>query len=82
MSREHANGMGREEGVEGDRMSWPHCFDCGEEFNPKRRALGYEHCFECCEQYAQETDEHRKPEGDIEPRSSTLEIDEHRKCEV
>tara|TARA_B100001094_G_scaffold253497_1_gene251916 strand:- start:453 stop:713 length:261 start_codon:yes stop_codon:yes gene_type:complete len=60
VSREHANGMGRKESIEGDRMSWPHCFDCGEEFNPKRRALGYEHCLECGEQYAQETAEHRK----------------------
>jgi hypothetical protein len=41
-------------------MDWPHCFDCGEEFNPKRRALGYEHCLECGESHAHEVSEHRK----------------------
>ena len=30
----------------------PQCFDCGEEFSPKRKALGYEHCLECGEGYA------------------------------
>jgi len=32
---------------------WPQCWDCGEEFNPKRKALGYEHCLSCGDGYAQ-----------------------------
>ena len=35
-----------------DRENWPQCWDCGEEFNPKRKALGYEHCLSCGEHYA------------------------------
>ncbi len=31
---------------------WPQCFDCGEEFNPKRKALGYVHCLGCGAGYA------------------------------
>ena len=31
---------------------WPQCFDCGEEFNPKRKELGYEHCLKCGDNYA------------------------------
>ena len=39
-----------------DKSSWPQCWDCGEEFNPKRKALGYEYCLNCGEEYAaQET---------------------------
>ncbi len=30
----------------------PQCFDCGEEFSPKRQALGYEHCLKCGDDYA------------------------------
>ena len=30
----------------------PQCADCGEDFNPKRKALGYEHCFNCGDDYA------------------------------
>ena len=41
-------------------MDWPQCFDCGEEFNPKRKALGYEHCLECGEHYAHQTSERMK----------------------
>lgn len=32
---------------------WPQCWDCGEEFNPKRKALGYEYCLSCGDGYAQ-----------------------------
>ncbi len=35
-------------------VSWPQCFDCGEEFNPKRKELGYEHCLKCGDGYAKE----------------------------
>ena len=39
-----------------DKSSWPQCWDCGEEFNPKRKALGYEYCLSCGgEHAAQET---------------------------
>ena len=34
--------------------SWPQCFDCGEEFNPKRKELGYEHCLACGDKYAKQ----------------------------
>ena len=33
---------------------WPQCFDCGEEFNPKRKELGYEHCLACGDKYAKQ----------------------------
>ena len=32
-----------------DKCSWPQCFECGEEFNPKRKELGYEYCLDCGE---------------------------------
>lgn len=30
----------------------PQCFDCGEDFSPKRKSLGYNHCLECGDGYA------------------------------
>ena len=36
-----------------DLNKMPQCFDCGEEFSPKRKELGYEHCLECGDGYAQ-----------------------------
>ena len=41
-------------------MSLPQCFDCGEEFSPKRKALGYEYCLECGESHAHEVSERMK----------------------
>ena len=38
----------------------PQCFDCGEEFSPKRKALGYEYCLECGETYAQKSIDRKK----------------------
>ena len=38
----------------------PQCFDCGEEFSPKRKALGYEQCLECGENYAQKSIDRKK----------------------
>ena len=60
MSKDYGNSLGRKESVEGDRMSMPQCFDCGEEFSPKRKALGYEYCLECGAHHAHEVSEHRK----------------------
>jgi len=34
-------------------MDNPQCWDCGEEFSPKRKAIGYEYCLECGDKYAQ-----------------------------
>ena len=34
-------------------MDIPQCWECGEEFSPKRKALGYEYCLECGDKYAQ-----------------------------
>lgn len=38
--------------IDCDTSPWPECFDCGEEFNPRRKALGYEHCLNCGEKHA------------------------------
>ena len=60
MPKDYGSSLGRKENIEGGCMSWPQCFDCGEEFSPKRKSLGYEYCLECGEQYAHEVSEHRK----------------------
>ncbi len=31
---------------------WPQCFECGEEFSPKRKALGYQTCLKCGDKHA------------------------------
>ncbi len=31
----------------------PQCWDCGEEFHPKRKQLGYEYCLKCGDVYAE-----------------------------
>ncbi len=31
---------------------WPRCFDCGEQFHPKRLRLGYQYCLKCGDGYA------------------------------
>ena len=38
--------------INNDKSEWPQCFECGEEFNPKRKELGYEYCLECGEVHA------------------------------
>ena len=38
--------------INDDKSNWPQCFECGEEFNPKRKELGYEYCLECGEAHA------------------------------
>jgi ribosomal protein L37AE/L43A len=38
----------REASQEADH-SWPECRECGELFNPKRKALGYNTCLACGE---------------------------------
>ena len=38
--------------IDNGRDEWPQCFDCGEQFNPKRQQLGYEHCLVCGDKYA------------------------------
>ena len=40
-------------------MDNPQCWDCGEEFSPKRKALGYEYCLECGDKYAQKESERK-----------------------
>lgn len=32
-----------------DTDDWPDCRECGEPFNPKRKALGYVNCLDCGE---------------------------------
>ena len=43
-----------------DNKRWPQCFDCGEEFHPKRKELGYQHCLACGDNYAQKAIDKKK----------------------
>lgn len=38
----------------------PHCFECGEEYNIRRRDLGYKTCLECGDKQARKASEHKK----------------------
>ena len=60
MPKDCGSSLGRKENIEGGRMNIPQCFDCGEEFSPKRKALGYEYCLECGESHAHEVSERMK----------------------
>ena len=40
--------------------NWPECIECGEEFNPKRKALGYDVCLGCGDVHAKKAIAHKK----------------------
>ena len=46
--------------VDCENESWPECVECGEEFNPKRKALGYHVCLECGDSHAKKSIAHKK----------------------
>ena len=42
-----------------DKVDWPECVECGEEFHPRRKELGYHVCLDCGDAKAQKAIAHK-----------------------